>query len=357
VFDGTEPTFLEDTTCLSGCTNLTVTVTDPSNHGKAVAGAEVSASVTPIGDPFLKRTETGYLCNASKPTSCGVGRFITGLRTDRHGHVRLLYWAPGLLSKQTTTLTVKAQKPCSHQACALNQKSGERDTTIRVSPNVIYQHDGTLTLEQARALGEWADGGLIHLAAHKAVETLLEQAIEKLVKAEELAHKLGRGLERISGVIEIAHLSLELKEQYGFMAMFLNAFDLSAVGLGDAPDEHLVTAGPSNALTEAVAGDGHPPLHLGAKGLLWRYGQTRAFLDAEHKLTDQEIHLAVYEISECRQGRVCGPGYLGRPGIQPSLYFRFSAEGPHLENTFIGTFVLRYNAQAWMDTQHGLVAH
>jgi hypothetical protein len=157
-------------------------------------------------------------------------------------------------------------------------------------------------------------------------------------------------------VLEIAHLTLEWKEQYGFMAMFLNAFDLSALGLGAAPAEHLVTAAPSNALIEAVAGDGHPPLHLGAKGVLWRYGQTRAFLDAQHKLTDQEIHLAVYEISECQQGRECGPGYLGEHGIHPSLYFLFTAEGPHLANTFIGKFVLRYNAHAWMYAQHGLVA-
>jgi hypothetical protein len=357
-FDGLGPTFLEQDGCLSGCTDLLVTVRDPGNHDRVVAGANVSASVTPIGDKFLTRASTGYLCNAAKPTSCGVGRFITGLKTDRKGHVRLRYWAPGLLSKQATTLTVKAMKSCSKSACSRGEKLGETNPTIRVSPNLIYQHDATLTLEEARTLADWSQGTFLPFARNKAIEFLFDHALDKLVEAEKVAEHLGEklatGLERIAGVLEIVHIAEGILDQYKAMALFLNDFKLSAVGLGEVPEERVVSAAPSEPFTRALAGDGLPPLHLGAKGLLWRYGEQLAFLDEQRQLHAQFIHLLVYEVSDCKQGAECGPGYHGQHGIRPRLYVEFVAMRSRLEGSYRDAFDLRYNARAWMHTQQGL---
>lgn len=173
--------------------------------------------------------------------------------------------------------------------------------------------------------------------------------------SEHLAETVADKLEHIGGVLEIAHLAHSIKEQYGFMALFLESFNLSAIGLGRPPDEHVVSAVPSNEAVAAFASDGGPPLNLGAKGLMWRYGAQLASMALRGELTKQQfMHLYVYEVSECAQGRPCGPGYHGQSGIVPELYFQLVSRTSTFAGTITETAVLRYNAAAWMDTQEGL---
>ncbi|MGO9971507.1 MAG: hypothetical protein ACLP01_01490 [Solirubrobacteraceae bacterium] len=71
------------------------------------------------------------------------------------------------------------------------------------------------------------------------------------------------------------------------------------------------------------------------------------------------MHLRVYEVSYCQQGLDCGPGYQGlapahhgADGIQPYLYFEFTADaGGYLP--FADSFITPYNAEAWLFSQFG----
>jgi len=356
-----DPAFISDAgaseKCLSGCTDVLVTVTDPSKHNKPVDGASVSASVTPIFDANLQYPSGhpggGYLCKASDPRSCGSGRLLTGLTTNKKGQVSLLYWAPGVLSKLGTTLTVKATKACSKSQCSSRQKSGETNPTITVSPNMIYQHSGTLSLEEAKDLAEWANsGGFFHFARGEAIEQVLEEAIKHLIEEEKLAERVGNG---VTGLLKVAEFGHALWEQQGFEALLLSTLNLSATGLGCAPDNGTVTANPCADFDRAFADAGAPPLHLFANGLTWQLAQRLAFIEdhpgAGPPLGAMEVHLSVDEVSYCEQGAECGPGYHGRHGIHPFLHFFFTAGLSSTQTTFVKSFVVQYNAHAWMNTQ------
>jgi hypothetical protein len=356
--DSSGAAFIADTgasnKCLSGCTDVLVTVTDPSKHNKPVKGADVSASVTPIFDKSLQypsgQQSGGFLCKAADPTSCGSGRLLTGLKTDAKGHVSLLYWAPGVLTKLGTTLTVKATNPCG--SCSSGRKAGETNPTITVSPNLIYQHSGTLSLEEVKGLAEWASsGGFFALAKGQAIELLLEAAIKHEIEEEKLAESVANG---VSGILKVAEFGHALWEQQGFEALFVNGFNLSTTGLGCAPDNATVSANACADFTLAFANGGAPPLHLFAKGLVWQLAQRLAYIEANPgsgpPLAAMTIHLSVDEVSYCEQGAECTPGYHGRRGIHPFLHLYFTAGDP-LNVSFVGSIVVRYNARAWMDAQ------
>jgi hypothetical protein len=347
--------------CFSGCTDVLVTVKDHHTH-KPVGGALVSASVTPISSKAIPSYPSGdagdgYLCAGTNPRRCGSGRLITGLRTNPSGHLRLRYWAPGLIADGQMKITAKATEACHKSGCP---KAGEFTTKdLTVSRNLIYRHDATLSAAEARELANWAEGDLLGFGAKQSAEIGLNKYLDALVKTEKLAEhgaeKLGEGLERIAGLLEIAEVATAQWEQQGFMALFFDKFGLSGTGLGRAPEGSVVSAAPSGAFQIALAGDGIPPLHLAQKGLLWNYGAQLAFLRDEHssEFGAQFIHLYVYEVSYCAQGEDCGPEYYGSKGIHPYLEFQFVADHSRLAQTFESHFLTPYNAQAWMDTQFG----
>ncbi len=116
--------FGEDDKCQSGCTDLVVTVTDPSNDNKPVPeGTDVQASVQPIPggiapyplfEPYSAHRATpgaGYLCIGGVVASaerCGNGSLEVTTHTDDKGQVELRYWAPGVLQEEKVLPTVKA---------------------------------------------------------------------------------------------------------------------------------------------------------------------------------------------------------------------------------------------------------
>ena len=110
--DSGTPTFFggRNGACSSGCVDVLVTVLD---HNKPLGGARVSATVTkPITSgiapyPAGVTPEGNYLCAQATPTNCDAD-LRTGLTTDSKGHVRLLYWAPGLDADGTATITARA---------------------------------------------------------------------------------------------------------------------------------------------------------------------------------------------------------------------------------------------------------
>ena len=113
--------------CQSGCSDLLVTVIDPQTH-QPVPDATVTASVDALapksvpaypgapryltvptvatGDQFLCETTDGR-----DDRNCGTD--LTGLTTDYVGQVHLRYYAPGVLGKVSTKLTVTAKETCS----------------------------------------------------------------------------------------------------------------------------------------------------------------------------------------------------------------------------------------------------
>jgi hypothetical protein len=68
--------------CQSGCSNLLLTVIDPSN-GKPVDGATVTATVGALAH----KTGEQYLCQAN--VSCGT--HLAGSTTDDNGQAQLIY--------------------------------------------------------------------------------------------------------------------------------------------------------------------------------------------------------------------------------------------------------------------------
>ena len=152
-------------TCVSGCTTILVTVRDPVNH-KPVGSATVDASVQPIAGEFLpeRAARRGRLpvqrASADQLRRDGLSRHQRPEdRQARAGEADLR--APAVLNKASTLLTVKARKGCKPSACSTGEKTGETqpNPTITVSPNLLFQHTGTLSLEQATDLATWTQKG------------------------------------------------------------------------------------------------------------------------------------------------------------------------------------------------------
>ncbi len=354
--------------CASGCTNVLVTVTDPKTR-HAVANATVNASASEIhgvaGD--------GYLCNQPPVVfSEHCGSHLLHLTTDKEGQVHLLYWAPGLIKETTTTINATAKKNCTRKSCSAGVREGSAlPKTLTVKPYLIYEHTGTLTEKQAEELAGWAGGmSLVSKFGNlveelKATHSSLTFALNTLVAAEIAAERAEKFLavvekaEPIVGVLEFVQLGADLYERQGFIATFLDSLDLSAIGLGDDPFERFVRAVPGTTFGSALANLGTiAPFHVGADGLLWKYSTALAFLAENHDpaFGAQSIHLDVYEVSHCKRGAHCGPGYRDfSDGIQPELYFVFDAEHSPTEHSFGPyTFTIPYDPNGWTESQHGL---
>jgi hypothetical protein len=373
-FSGVSPTSSE--ACQSGCTDLTVTVTDPSNRNKPVSGAEVIASVQPITAglapyPAGVHPGEGYLCNGrlvASASRCGNGSREVTDHTDDKGQIKLRYWAPGVLKPEQVLLTVKAKLPCRETSCPAGLKQGELtpNPTLTVNPNVVI---GTLKVakvaeldpEEARDLGDWTkDSSLKRLKefiANHTEEEVLTTAIKVAFEKE------------AEGPIAIAALIKELtavnKEEIGFMSLLLNKLNVRLRGLGIDTPNVVPQPGPlpgNPFLREVAADDG--PFTIDDGGLTWQYGKELAQLP---RIKTQTLHLRVYEVSYCQQGEECGPGYSGvlkhrYDGIHPYLYFDFHADRAPLvhegeRNTVQGvyskSFIVPYNAEAWMRAQFG----
>ena len=333
--------------CLSGCRNVQVTVTD-KRTGASVAGAQLSASVTPfLGGiapyPHGFDSGDGHLCLASTFNRCGNGRFITDVPTDGNGRATLLYWAPGAITRHAVKITVKARKACD--TCSKGRQSGEATHEVTVLPHLIFTSHGTLDHAALGVLELWArsDGNFATIgdqlknagaehALTSAIKGIAEFYAEKTVPvllAAEAVHKL------LTTPGEYADITTELGQQEALTALFANPLGLSTAGLGG------VDAGEFDQRSLDVI--------AGKDGLLRRLGLASEKLRNRRPILTETLKLRIFEVSYCQLGEKCGPGD-STPGIQPLVYFDFQAEAPPSKFTGGATiiprehFVLPYDA-------------
>lgn len=351
-------TFINESTeaCMSGCEKITVTVTNDQNQ--KIKNALIEASVTPITTGLAAyassaKPSSGYLCSATAPTQCGSGALIDDLRTNGSGQVSLLYWPPPVTTKtETAKITVKAQVANCGTSCSNMNLTGENTMPITVKAHVIYQADMDVPEHLADVLAEWKDDvAWIHIfgdeiqdhAFDEEVEKAAEYFIEEEKIAEEASTAVTLSAKVITKLIDDSH-----DEQ--LMDIFLAGLQVSPTGLGDAPDDRVVSLWPGRRFRDAMIEKGNV-MGIGSTGLLWKLALDEATEKEKHKLTDQTAHLNVFEVSFCTQGKQCGPGYHDESGIQPYLDFELTV-GIHDHTILPYTqIVTPYNAHAWMLTQ------
>ena len=357
--------------CQSGCTDITVTVTDPAKHNKPVSGAKVDASVQPITQglapyPSGEHPGDGYLCLGGLPASserCGNGSHEVTDHTDEHGQVKLRYWAPGVLQTEHVVLTVKAQEECTQSSCPAGHKQGEANPQLAVQPNVLIGTasdalEADLEAKDAYELAIWTTGTTLkHFE-----EFLAIQGAEKLISTA-ITHALEAEAELPVAIANIIREYNALnKEELGFMSLILNSFHVRMRGLGIESAAVRPRPGPLPGrpfLVQFAADDG--PFGANSGGLTWQYGQELVRLP---RVKTQQMHLRIFEVSYCEQGQECGPGYSGTlihryDGIHPYLYIEFRADrGPlqgerGTQGVYSKSLIVPYNAEAWMRSQFG----
>lgn len=357
--------------CQSGCTDLTVKVTDPANKNKAVAGATVDASVQPIRGglaPYASGVDpgTGFLCRGAavvNAANCGNGSHEVTDITNGDGEVKLRYWAPGVITTESVLLTVKVNDTCNQSQCPSQKRHGEAtpNPTLTIMPNVLVgtvaaYKTAQLTPEESSDLAQWTTKkgtALKDYAKGQGIEKLLTTAITTMFEAET------EGPIAIASYVKEAN-SIDAEEQ-GFMAMVLNAFKVRERGLGVTSTDAIHKVGPTpgrDFLLNFAANNG--PFGFDG-GLTWLYGSELAKLP---HIETQTMYLRIFEVSFCQQGKECGPGYSGvlnhrYDGIQPYLYFQFTSDrGPakgefQRHPVYSDAFIVPYNAEAWMESQFG----
>jgi len=353
-----DPTFIDEAAnkCVSGCTDLQVTVTDPGKHNAPVPGATVHVAIgdysnAPPGFTYPSGTEPQppYVCSGND-----CGSVVSGLTTNSKGQVLVRYWGPGLLGNESADIKASATAPAG--SCGCSERAGSGVRTITITPHLIFQSTGTITAQQVDGLVEWVSHPLKPLAS-KGLEEMYGRLIEELVEEEEKAKTYVAIGEEAGSVMEVVEVVEAFFEQQGILAEFLDDLHLSGTGLGDPPREHSVPMGPDNSFIADVAGDGYPPLHLGEKGYMWTLAEELAKLeeDKSPNFGPQTLQVQVYELSYCDSGSKPQDNctdYLGpdATGIEPYLEFHISASSGS-DITYSSSFIIKYNAYAWMVTQ------
>jgi hypothetical protein len=343
--------------CSSGCTNVLVTVTDPLTH-QPVEGATVDASVNAVHGA----TGESFLCDQVGTRDCGT--HLLNSTTDPAGQVHLLYWSPGLVADAGPHINVVARDG-THE--------GQGELTFTTKPYLIYENaKGTLSRQETLDLAYWPAGKSLLgklgklIGGLSGLEKGLSFSLNVLIGAEVAAQRAVQILEGVEaatpivGALELAHLGSELWERQGFIATFLDALDLNAIGIDDNPIERAVSAAPSAGFEAQLANYGTvAPFHAGAGGLLWEYAKHLDFLFEHHDVAfgAQFLHVKIYEVSYCQLGEICGPGYrtwVGS-GIRPELYIEVSAERNRRAQSFSPhAFTISYDPNAWVEAQHNL---
>ena len=352
--------------CESGCANVLVTVKDERTH-KPVADAQVHVSV----DPIAHLTGSEYICgqvDVSQPgTTCG-GAFTT--TTDANGQAHLIYWAPGVISQSSTKLTVIAQK---------GENVGKSDSELRVKPYVVYQHSGELTVDDINGLLNLAHSGffpiglqIAHHAFPEAIEWLDETAaVLEPEEIEAAAAAAGWASIPLFDGVELLHLSLELHEQWNFIAGLLETLDLHPAGLFEKPFATTADALPNAEFQERILTGSEKPLHFGTQGILWDLAQRLRYLEKAARaltLRPWNVSVDIYELTNCDPNAAsataggaepseCGPGYTANaPGIIPRLYMKLSMspKGDPVDAWNSHIAVDQYAALVWTSVQPDL---
>ncbi len=340
--------------CISGCANLLVSVIDPKRH-EPVKGASVTVSVGPVR--FVKGAGDEFLCTASDPTKlrCGA-ESLSGLKTDAHGQLHLIYWAPSVDQAEKTTLTVSAQ--ASGYA-----RGGTSTTTLTINPYLIYDKLGTISALEVKNLIEAYSGNPISTMSHfeeKPFEEVLDGAFEWLATDEQIAAATfattaaGLTTPLFLG-IEVAHVGAELVEQEKLIALFLEVFDLRGDGLERASHEPRANVRVASAFSDDILHGLWVPFHLHTGGMVWELAQDLAHIP-RGQVHEVQVHLQIYEVSYCDRAQAadCGPGYRTADGIRPKLCLLFTTDD--LSPNFLDRFCLnQYDPLAFVESQPDLI--
>jgi hypothetical protein len=240
---------------------------------------------------------------------------------------------------------------------------------VNVQPYLIYEHAGPLSDEQVSDLIAWAGGTrlftkflkvssnapkvlLYSLKWVKAFVSASEHVVEALEAVE--------AVEPVGGAFEVLQSFTELWEREAMISMFLNATNLSALGIGEPPSESSVPKSASVSFSNKIVNYGvAAPFNLGADGVWWNIAQSLAKSPTD--LAGYGLDLKVYEVSTCESGKDCEPGYANNPGtdsvlrdgIDPELafYVTLTYQGVTVEHY---DFKLPYDAIGWTETQPNL---
>jgi hypothetical protein len=265
---------------------------------------------------------------------------------------------------------------------------GPGQATLRISPDLVYTHTGSLSKDEVDALVEWAGGGngfTKTLEKASQTSTVLKTAIKVLEHNELLEEEVVKHLEVVEQaeplalVIDAINILTALGERSAMVAEFFYATDLDAVGLGADPTEKAAVSFPSLNFSRLLVNFGvAAPFHFGVAGAWWelantlrQIGQTDhgpIFVD-HHSIprdkvnsSDWGLKLKVWEVSTCDPSAgYCIPGYSNDPGsstvlrvgIKPVLCL-------DLVLTYNGyyytdfPFETSYDAIAWEQTQWNL---
>ena len=98
---------------------------------------------------------------------------------------------------------------------------------------------------------------------------------------------------------------------------------------------HVVHAGVDAPFRDLLAKGVTRIAHVGASGVVWEFAKTLAHLAANRDPAAgaQTLSVKAYEVSTCRRGSTCGPGYHEGDGLDPKLDFVITAEHNHNEVT------------------------
>ena len=343
--------------CMSGCANLLVSVIDPKRH-KPVKGASVTVSVGPVD--FVKGGGHEFLCTASdEPTKlrCGAAS-LSGLTTDAHGQLHLIYWAPSVVQVEKTTLTVSAQ-------ARSYPRPGTSTTTLTIRPNVIYDKFAEFSALDVRELIEtYRDGGRLSIMSQYLegpFEGVLDGGFEWLAGSEELAAAAYAGTAAALTTplflgVEAVHLASEVLEQIKLIDVFLHEFDLKPFGLERPSHESSANIRIPVAFNDYLLHGLFVPAHIRTGGLIWGFAQHLSFVMSPKRAHSQSLQLQIYEVSYCDQAEAahCGPGYRTADGIHAKLCFLFTTDD--LSPNFLYYFCLdEYDPLAFVESQPDLI--
>ncbi|MGO9790787.1 MAG: hypothetical protein ACLP8S_15230 [Solirubrobacteraceae bacterium] len=368
--------------CLSGCVDLLVTVTDDLTH-LPVEGATVNAVVDPmrtvsgtstIYAPYPTGIDPGFgfLCSPSptgNSTTCGnatsatLKSGVTGQQTDVNGHVLLRYWAPGLASNNgpgggaVVYLKVLAKKSCSSSSCPRRQMSGQYAGRFNVFPRELYagSWDAPLWFTQA-----WAQLGSGQITISQIWQKITGYAKGPFAAGGEDADAdwlltqftpaFNPSPPFLVGTTAIGGPSWSVtdpKNWFAFIPLpFTGAYQ-------NFDDDLLGVPGPLDGTLVGYSG----------ASMFAQLG--RSLFNGNYQNTPMQLNLTVFEVSACDPGQLCGPGYtttpssipgapatLTTPGVHPFLYFNLTAKDPNGNIDYKGGFSIPYQAEQWWNYNH-----
>ncbi|MGO9975392.1 MAG: hypothetical protein ACLP01_21845 [Solirubrobacteraceae bacterium] len=330
--------------CLQGCVNVEVKVT--TTKGKLVPGANVTLSVTrfPANSIASYRdgfgSGDGHLCDENIASSCNADALTVATGTTAPGGLgvaQFLYWAPGVVRKQSVTFTATAIAPCDSETSCPSASGGQLHGTAKpklltVAPNFVYTSPlAFFSAAQVQVLEDWAENpanfeGILggDTAIGQRDHAVLAAAVKGAVGLVELAGEgacplCAEGILAAEAAQEVkattneyADLSTPDGVEQAISALFLDPLKLIPAGLGDVNADEL-----NQTFLDEVAGE---------NGLLRAFGlglknETRLGL-FKHA---NEIQLQLVDVSYCSQGAVCGPDVTNTPGVEPFMLFVFRA--------------------------------